>query len=335
MRLANMRLGFTRRVLMAVASLGALPSIRAQAPPGVKHIGVLSPRRRPASFATDYYGALPRRLTELGYVEGKNLTIEWRFAEGDYERLPALAAELVRAQVDVIVALSPPGAAAAQTATRTIPIVFVVSTDPVATGLVRSLAVPGGNLTGLANLAGDLSAKHLDVLVKLVPRLAHVAVLVNPANLGTEAVLGNVYAAAARRSIKILPVKAKTPREIEPAIAAASTARAEALIVALDPLFIQQVEQIAERALAHRLPSIFANREYAQAGGLVSYGQNQIEIYQRVATYADKILKGARPADLPVEQPTRLELFINGRTARALGITIPQSLRISADKVIG
>jgi putative ABC transport system substrate-binding protein len=314
--------------------LGAPQGGFAQAPPEPWRIGVLSPRQRPASFATDYYGAFPQRMAELGYIEGKNLSIEWRFADGDYARLPVLAAEFVRARVDLIVALSPPGAAAAQKATTTIPIVFVVSTDPVATGLVGSLAAPGGNLTGVSNLAGDLSVKHLGLLASLVPRLSRVAVLVNPANPGTEAILGNVNAVAARSSVKVVPVKASMPREIDSALAAASGAAAQALMVALDPLFIQQVAQIAERALVHRLPSIFANREYAQAGGLISYGQNQTEIYQRVAMYVDRIFKGARPADLPVEQPTRLELFINGRTARALGITIPQTLRISADQVI-
>jgi len=273
-------------------------------------------------------------MTELGYVEGKNLLIEWRFANGEYDRLPGLAAELVRSRVDVILALGPPGAIAAQKATTAIPIVFVVSSDPVAAGLVKSLARPGGNVTGLLNLGGDLGAKHLEMLVTIVPKLARVAVLVNPANPANTAALKTVQVAAEKVRVQVLPAMAQSAREIETAF---STMRADgvgAVMVALDPLFIQQGHQIAEQALKHRLPSIFANREYAEAGGLMSYGQNQVEIYQRAAVYVDKILKGAKPGDLPVEQPTKLELIINARVAKALGLTIPQVLLISAEKVV-
>ena len=300
----------------------------------VWRIGFLSSRRRPESLEKDYYGAFPRRMRELGYVEGKNLIIEWRFADGEYGRLSAMATELVQLKVDLILALGPPGVLAAQKATTTIPVVFVVSSDPVAAGIVKSLAQPGGNLTGLSNLAGDLSSKHLEMLRAMVPGLSSVAVLLNPANAAHPAMLRNAQAAAQKAGLRALPIDAQSPQEIERGFAAMSRERAGAVIVALDPLFIQQVPQIAAQALTHRLPSIFANREFAEVGGLLSYGQNQIDIYQRAAAYADKILKGADPGKLPVEQPTRLELVINRKTAQSLGLAIPQSLAIIADKVI-
>ncbi|HEV2009300.1 MAG TPA: ABC transporter substrate-binding protein [Burkholderiales bacterium] len=273
-------------------------------------------------------------MSELGYVEGRNLLVEWRFADGEYERLPRMAAELVQLKVDAIMALGPPGAIAAQKATTTIPIVFVISVDPVDAGLVKSLARPGGNITGLSNLGGDISGKHLQMLLTMVPKLSRMAVLVNPANSAHATILKNVEVAAQKAGIKVLPVKAQTPQEIESAFSTMTKENAGAVIVALDPLFIQQGLQIAVQAAKHRLPSIFANREYAEAGGLMSYGQNQVDIYRRAAEYVDRILKGAKPGDLPVEQPTKLELFINRKTAKALGLTIPQSLLISADKVI-
>ena len=325
-----------RNLLLAlgVASLSMPLGAFAQPQSKVFRVGFLSPRRRPASLVSDYYGAFPQRMNELGYVEGKNLFIEWRFADGEYERLPGMAAELVQSKVDVILALSPPGAIAAQKATTAIPIVFVVSSDPVAAGLVKSLANPGGNITGLSNLAGDLGAKHLEMLVTIVPKLSRVAVLINPANPANTAVLNTVQAAAEKVRVKVLPVRAQSPREIERAFFTMNAEGAGAVMVALDPLFIQQGHQIAEQSLKHRLPSIFANREYAEAGGLMSYGQNQVEIYQRAAVYVDKIFKGAKPGDLPVEQPTKLELIINGRIAKVLGLAIPKSLLITADTVV-
>ncbi len=327
----------TRRNLvlaLGAASLVAPLGTFAQQQGKVWRVGFLSPRRRPASLDSDYYGAFPRRMSELGYVEGRNLIIEWRFADSVYERLPGMAAELVQLKVDVILALGPPGAIAAQKATTTIPIVIVVSTDPVGAGFVKSLAQPGGNITGLSNLAGDLTSKHLEMLLTLVPKLLRVAVLVNPGNAAHATVLKNVQAVARKAGIDILPVEAQTPQEIERAFSMMAREDAGAVIVVLDPLFIQQVLQIAVQATRHRLPSIFANREYAEVGGLISYGQNQVDIYRRAAGYVDRILKGAKPGDLPVEQPTTLELFLNRNTAKALGLTIPQSLLISADMVI-
>ena len=312
------------------ASLGSLAQQQAK----IWRVGILSARRRPVSLDSDYYGAFPRRMSELGYVEGRNLITEWRFADGEYERLPGMAAELVKLKADAILALGPPGAVAAQKATTTIPIVFVVSTDPVAAGLVKSLSRPGGNITGLSNLAGDLSPKHLDMLRTLVPKLSRVAILLNPANSAHAAVLENFQGAAQKAGIQVLPVTAQTPQEIETAFSAMVRENAGAVIVALDPLFIQQVTQIAAQATRHRLPSIFANREYAEAGGLMSYGQNQVDIYRRAAGYIDRIFKGGKPGDLPVEQPTKLELLINSKAAQTLGLTIPPSLSLRADEVI-
>jgi putative ABC transport system substrate-binding protein len=300
----------------------------------VWRIGFLSPRRRPASLDSDYYGAFPRRMNELGFVEGKNLIIEWRFANGEYERLPGMAAELVQLKVDAIMALGPPGVIAAQRATATIPIVMVVSVDPVGAGFVRSLARPGGNITGLSNLAGDLSSKHLELLHTIVPGLSRVAMLVNPANAAHAAASRNVQAAAQKAGIKVLVVEAQTFEEVEGAFARMAREDAGAVIVALDPFFIQQVSQIAAQATRHRLPSIFAFREAVEAGGLLSYGQSQVDLYRRAANYVDRIFKGARPSEMPVEQPTTLELFVNRKTATTLGVLIPRSLLISADKVI-
>ncbi len=326
-----------RRKLIVALGAGALAApfgTFAQQQGKVWRVGFLSARRRPAALDLDYYGAFPRKMSELGYVEGRNLQIEWRFADGEYARLPGMAAELVRLKMDAIMALGPPSASAAHKATTIIPIVIVVSVDPVAAGFVKSLARPGGNITGLSNLAGDISAKHLEMLRAMVPRLSRVAVLVNPANSAHAEIVKNVQAAAKNAGIKALPVNAQTPQEIESAFFAIARERAGAVVVGLDPLFIQQERQIAAQAAKHRLPSIFSNREYAEAGGLMSYGQNQVEIYRRAAEYVDKIFKGAKPADLPVEQPTKFELIINGKTAKALGLKIPQSLLISADKVI-
>jgi putative ABC transport system substrate-binding protein len=326
-----------RRKLLVVLGAGALAvplSSFAQQQRKVWRVGFLSPRRRPASLDTDYFGAFPRGMRDLGYVEGKNLVIEWRFADGKFEHLPGLAAELVRLKVDVIVAAGPPAIVAAQKATTTIPIVIVTSIDPVDAGLVKSLARPGGNITGISNLSGEVSPKHLELLLTMVPKLSRVAVLVNPANSAHATMLKNVQAAAQKAHVKVLPVEARTLQEIETAFSVMTKENAGAIIVGLDPFFNQQVRQIAELAAKHRLPSISAYAVYAEGGGLMSYGSSLTDNFRRAATYVDKILKGANPGDLPVEQPTKFELFINRKTAKALGLTIPQSLLISTGKVI-
>jgi len=328
----------TRRAFLHVA-LGAVwmasPLSGFAQPQGkVSRVGFLSARRRPISIEADYYGAFLLGMRDLGYVEGKNLVIEWRFADGSYERLPGMAAELVQSNVNVIMALGPPAVVAAQKATATIPIVIVTSIDPVDAGFVRSLARPGGNITGLSNLAGDLSSKHLEMLRAALPTLSRVAVLVNPANSAHATILKNVQATARKVGVTVLPMEAQTPEEIDREFSTMARQNVGAIIVVLDPFLIQQGIQIAAQAAKHRLPSIFSNREYAEAGGLMSYGQNQADIYRRAATYVDKILKGAKPGDLPVEQPAKLELLINLKTAKAIGLTIPQSVLLRADEVI-
>ena len=272
-------------------------------------------------------------MRELGYVEGKNLMIEWRFSE-EYARLGELATELVRVKVDVIVTAGNPPTGAAQKATATLPVVMANVADPVGSGFVRSLAHPGGNLTGLTNISADISPKQLEMLLGMVPGLSRVAVLMNPANPAQSTFLKSVQAAAQKSNVKILVAEARTAQEIARAFSMMSRENAGAVIVGGDGLFLQHQRQVAELAGKHRLPSISARRENVEAGYLMSYGTNSMEIYRRAATYVDKIFKGARPADLPVEQPTKFELVINARTAKALGLTIPQSLLISADRVI-
>ncbi len=326
-----------RKLLIALGAAALAPgAILAQpkpAPGKVWRVGFLTGRSRPVSLDSGYYGAFPRGMRELGYVEGKNLVIEWRFADGEYERLPGLAAELVRLKVDVIVAVGP-SVNDAQKATTTIPIVIVTNIDPVAAGLVRSLARPGGNITGTSNLSGDISPKHLEILLTIAPRLSRVAVLTNPANPAHAAMIKNVQAAAQKANVKVLPVEARTPQEIENAFSRMAKENIGAIIVGIDSLFIEQRRQIAELAVKNRISSIAPYREYVEDGGLISYGQNLAEQFRSCAVFVDKILKGAKPGDLPVEQSMTFDLVINRKTARALGITIPQSLLFRADRVI-
>ena len=297
----------------------------------VWRIGFLSARSRPASLDADFYGGFPRGMRDLGYVEGKNVVFEWRFADGEAGNLAGMAAELVRLNVDVIVTAGTSATRAAQKATATTPIVMGASADPVGSGLVASLARPGGNITGLSNLSGDLRPKHLEMLLAVAPRLSRVAVLTGPADQTT---ISELEAAAQKTNIRILPAEVRTPPEIEIAFSRMARENAGAVIVSLNPLFVQQRRRIAELAAKNRLPSISPNREYAEAGGLMSYGQNQAESYRRAATYVDRILRGARPGELPIEQPTKFELVVNMKTAKARGLTIPQSILVRADRVI-
>jgi putative ABC transport system substrate-binding protein len=327
----------TRRKLLVALGAGLFATpLRAfaQQQGKVWRVGFLSLSVRPDALDSHFYGAFPRGMRELGYIEGKNLVIEWRFADGKVERLPALAAELVRQKVDIIVTAATAATSAAQKATTTLPIVMGIVADPVGSGFVKSLAHPGGNITGLSSIAGDLSPKHLEMLLSIVPKLSRVAVLVNPSNPAHTTTLKNVQVAAQRISVKVLPAEAQTPQEIENAFSRMAREKAGALIVTRDEFFNQQVRQIAELAAKSRLPTICGLREYVEAGGLLSYGSSISDIFRRAATYVDKILKGAKPADLPVEQPTKFELIINRKTAKMLDLTIPQSLLISADKVI-
>jgi len=300
----------------------------------VWRIGILATRNRPASLDSDAFGQFILGMRELGYFESKNLQVEYRWAEGKYERLPALAAELVQAKVDVIVAAGASDIDAAKKATSTIPIVMATSPDPVVSGYAKTLARPGGNITGLTNFTVDISPKLFEMLHSTVPKMARLAVLINPANPSHAAVLTSIASASQRAGVKVMPVEARSAAEIEQAFVNIAQAKAGAVLVPRDGFYIQQLDQIAKLATKHRLPSISGYRQYAEAGGLMSYGQSARESFRRAATYVDKIFKGAKPGDLPIEQPTTFELYINGRTAKSLGLTIPQSLLISADKVI-
>ena len=265
---------------------------------------------------------------------GKNLVIEWRSAEGKAERLPELAAELVRLKVDALAAASTPAVQAAQKATTTIPIVIITAADPVGNGLVKSLARPGGNTTGLSSMSTTLGPKLLELLRGMVPKVARVAVLVNPANVAINSILKDIQAAAQTLGVTIQSVEASTPAEIANGFPAMARQKAGALIVPREALFQQQKNQIVELAAKHRLPSIGGYGEYVEAGGLMSYGQNLGEPLKRAATYVDKIFKGANAGELPVEQPTTFELFVNLKTARMLGLKVPQTILVQATKVI-
>jgi putative ABC transport system substrate-binding protein len=295
-------------------------------------VGVLRYGDRPGGQV--YIDAFKQGLQELGYIEGRNLALELRFAEGKAERLPALAEELVQLKVDVILTGDTPSARAAQRATSVIPIVMGTATDPVGNGLVASLAHPGGNITGLSNMSGDISPKRLEMLIAVVPKLSRVAVLLNPSNPATRTELKSLEAASQRAKLKLLALEAETPEQIERAFAAMVKQRAQGVVMTNDPVFGQQRHQIAELALKHRIPCLGALPASADAGLLLSYGQNIVENHRRAATYVDRIIRGAKPADLPVEQPTKIELVINMKTAKALGIRIPNSILVRADKVI-
>jgi putative ABC transport system substrate-binding protein len=273
-------------------------------------------------------------LRALGYVEGQNLAIEQRYTEGVADRLPGLVADLVHRKMDAIVVDGTVAAMAARAATATIPIVLVLARDPVGTGLVASLARPGGNVTGLATLYTELTGKQLQILKEAVPNASRVAVLGNPENPATALGLRGAHAAAMALAIEVQAVEVGRPSELEGAFSTMARDRAGALLTLADPLFVNQRAQIVRLAAKSRLPAIFSLRDFVKDGGLISYGLNVPDQFRRAATYVDKILKGANPADLPIEQPTKLELVINLKTAKVLGLTIPQSILLRADEVI-
>ena len=281
-----------------------------------------------------FMAAFRQGLSEAGYVEGQNLAIEYRWAEGHYDRLPALAADLVGRKVDLIMASSPPSALAAKSATSTIPIVFRGGTDPVGTGLVASLARPGGNLTGVSFIADELTAKRLELLSEMVPRVGVIALLMNPNNATAERVIRDVQEAARTKGLQLHILKASSESEIDTAFASLVQLHAGALVVGADPFLSGRREQLVALASRRAVPSIYAWREFAASGGLISYGPSLTSAFRLVGHYAGKVLKGAKPADLPVQQPTTLDLVINLKTAKALGLTIPPSLLQRADQVI-
>jgi putative ABC transport system substrate-binding protein len=282
--------------------------------------------------------AFRQGLRDLGYVEGRNVVIEYRDAEGKPERLPALAAELVALKVDVIVtAAGNHIALAAKQATRTLPIVFAAVSDPVAIGLVTSLARPGGNVTGTSNLSEGLVGKRLELLTQAVPGVSRVAVLWLPGALGERTekdMLKEADVAARALGVRLQFVEARVPADLDRAFSDMTRARAGALTVLPSAMFLREHRRLVDLAAKHRLPGVYTVKEYVDAGGLMAYGPNLADVVRRAATYVDRILKGAKPGDLPVEQPTKFELLINLKTARALGLTIPPSLLARADQVI-
>jgi putative tryptophan/tyrosine transport system substrate-binding protein len=286
-----------------------------------------------SSSAADRIDTFRDGLRDLGYVEGKNIVIDYRYAEGRFDRFPELAAELVRLKVYVIVAVSTVAARAAKNATRTIPIV-ALSGDPVETGLVASLARPGGNVTGLASLAPELSTKRLELLKEIVSKVSLVAVLWNPNGPAPVLAFKETQLAAKRLGLLLQSLEVRGPDDFESAFGGAIRERASALLVISDPLTNTHQRRIVELAAKNRLPAIYPIREFVQAGGLMAYAPDRLEQYRRVAYYVDKILKGAKPADLPVEQPTKFEFVINLKAAKQIGLTIPPNVLARADKVI-
>ena len=323
--------------LVVVFSFGLLAAplaADAQRAGKVPRIGFLVAASASDSAYARLIEAFRQGLRDLGYVEGRNIFIEYRYAGEKYEQLAALAAELVRLKVDVIVSHGTPGPSAAKQATSTIPIVMTGAGDPVGSGLVASLAQPGGNVTGLSLLAPELGGKRLQLLKELLPGLSRVAVVWNAANPYASLVMRETEAAATTLGVQLQSLVVRGPEDFEGVLAAATRGRAGALIAVEDPLTITKRTQIVDFAAKSRLPAIYGVKEFVDVGGLMSYGAHLADLYRRAATYVDKILKGAKPADLPVQQPTRFEFVINLKTAKALGLTIPQSVLIRADQVI-
>ena len=322
-------------LMLALALVVASLATEAQQPKNVHRIGTLSalgttPGRNP------FVEAFLEGRRALGYVEGQHFVLEYRGAEGQFEGFPDLAAELVRLKVEVIVAQGTPAALAAKHATTTIPIVMVGVGDPVGSGLVASLARPGGIITGLSNLSPELVRKQLEFLKDVRPTVSRVAVLWNPANPASHLMVraADVAAQALGVQLHLVEARGRGPDAFDSAFAAMTNAHADALLVLADTIFFEHRRRLAELAAMSHLPTMYQGREHVEAGGLISYAASVPDVWRHGATYVDKILKGAKPADLPVEQPTRFELVINLKTAQALGITIPPSLLVLADEVI-
>jgi len=301
--------------------------------PAMPVIGFLNPTS-PDAFA-DRLRAFRQGLKDTGYVEGENVAIVYRWADDQLDRLPALAADLVRRQVAVIATVTTASTFTAKAATTSIPIIFSIFEDPVKLGLVATLARPGGNATGINILSGELVAKRLELLRELVPSAARVAVLVNPTNAAnTETTLRDVETAARAMGLQIQALNASTSREIDAAFAALARERPDALLVGSDTLFTTRRVQMSLQAMRHAIPATYSAREFADAGGLMSYGSNLTDALRQVGVYTGRILKGAKPADLPVVQASKFELVINAQTARMLGLTVPDKLLVAADEVI-
>jgi putative tryptophan/tyrosine transport system substrate-binding protein len=318
-------------LLSLVIAFAMCGDVEAQ-PTKIPHIGFLT-----ASSLTDNAArieAFRQGLRELGYVEGKNIVIELRSAEGEQSRLPALVAELIRLKIDIIVSAGPAVTRPAKEATFTIPIVMGFENDPVGSGVVASLARPGGNITGLSTLAPELSGKQLELLKEIVPKLSRVAVIGNSTNPGNALSLREIELAARAFKVQLQKLDVLDPKDVETAFRAASKGRAEAVLVLGGPVLASQRKQIVELTVKNRLPAIYYRSDFVEAGGLMTYGVSNTDLFRRAATYVDKILKGRTPADLPVEQPQTFEFIINLKAAKQIGLTIPPKVLARADRVI-
>jgi putative ABC transport system substrate-binding protein len=318
--------------LLTTALLSIVPFAQAQQPKKVPRIGFLTGQSLSSISARTE--AFRQGLRELGYVEGKNILIEWRYAEGKLDRLPELAAELVRLKVDIIVTSGLGSTRPANEATNTIPIVMTQDPDPVRDGYVASLARPGGNITGLSSLSSELSGKRLELLKEVLPKASRVAVLGTSTNASTAQALRETELAAGALAVKLQYLDVRSPKDIEAAFRAATKERADAVIVLGGPMLASQRTQILDLVVKSRLPAIYQSGINVEAGGLMSYGVSGTDLARRAATYVDKILKGRKPADLPVEQPIKFELIINLKAAKQIGLTIPPNVLARADKMI-
>jgi putative ABC transport system substrate-binding protein len=309
-------------------------AVHAQTASTVRRIGFMLPGLARADSSRLVLNAFHQGLQEHGWIEGQNLSVEYRFAEGDQKQLPEIAMELVRLGLEVIVAESSPAIQAAKNATQSIPIVMATSIDPVQSGFVESLSRPAGNVTGMSLLTAELSGKRLQLLTEIVPGLSRVVALLNSANPAATLSLRQTQAAAQSLGIELHPVEVRTPDEFESAFAAITALRARAIIILPDGLLYNQHARIVAFAATSRLPALYPEKEVVQDGGLIAYGPSIPASFRRAAAFVDKILRGAKPADLPVEQPTKFDLVINLKTAKALGLTIPHNLLVLADEVI-
>jgi putative ABC transport system substrate-binding protein len=325
-----MKRKITVLILCAMLLALSLPATAQQATK-IPRLGYLATNSLNSSVRTE---ALRQGLRELGYVEGKNIVIEWRSAVGKFDQLPALSAELVRLKVDVIVTSGPSGTRAAKEATSTIPIVMTQDIDPVGTGFVASLARPGGNITGLSSLSSELSGKRIELLKEVVPGLARVAVIGTSTVPGSAQALRETELAARTLKVKLQYIDVLDRKHIEAAFQEVSKGRADAVLMLTGAAFSAQRTQIADLAVKSRLPAIYIQTEFVEAGGLMSYGTSITDLDRRAATYVDKILKGAKPADLPIEQPKKFEFIINLKAAKQIGLTIPPNVLVRADRVI-
>jgi ABC-type uncharacterized transport system substrate-binding protein len=327
-----MRKGSILSILFVVVLLAIAVIAEAQQPNKIQRIGVLAPSS--AYFLSSQLEAFRQALRELGYVEGQNIAIEYRYAEGKLDRLPALAGELVRLKVDIIVAASTPAALAAKNATKEIPIVFETIIDPVASGVAASLARPGGNITGVTMGGAELYGKRLELLKETIPKLTRAGILWNPTSTAAQLNLKETRAAAQPLKLEVQSLEVRSPEDIEPAFDAATRAKVSAMMITQSPPLTMYSKRIVDLAARHRLPVIYPQRQWPDSGGLMSYGSNVDDSYRRLASYVDRILKGVKPVDLPVERSTKMELVINLKAAKQIGLTIPPNVLARADKVI-